>query len=148
MSTGPGLDLDEQLCFAVYAASRALSGCYRAVLSVLGLTYPQYLVLLVLWEADPASVGELGERLQLDTGTLSPLLQRLERGGLLTRSRSRVDERQVEVALTPAGRALREQAAAVPSQIAAATGLEPAELAGLRDSLHALTSRLRSPERP
>jgi len=109
--------LDNQLCFLVYRLHRALTDRYRPVLTALGLTYPQYLVMLALWEADPVTVGRLGARLHLDSGTLSPLLKRLEASGLVTRARSVDDERSVRVALTHAGRELREPARAVPAWI-------------------------------
>ena len=98
--------LDDQLCFALYAASRAVTGLYRSLLDGLGLTYPQYLVMLVLWEGAELTVSELGERLYLDSATLTPLLKRLQSAGLVTRTRGASDERQVLIALTPAGRAL------------------------------------------
>lgn len=139
------LTLDEQLCFALYTASRAMTGCYRPILERIGLTYPQYLVMLVLWERGDIPVGRLGQALHLETGTLSPLLKRLESSGLIRRQRQQEDERSVLVGLTPAGAELRELAVAVPGQMAAATGIAPAEAVGLRDKLHALTERLRSP---
>ena len=147
MASGPprefGLELDEQLCFAVYAASRAITARYRPLLGELGLTYPQYLVMLVLWEDAPRTVRELGERLQLDSGTLSPLLKRLEGLGLIARRRREEDERSVSVALTGEGERLREIAACVPTRIAGAMGLDDDELAGLRDALRALADRMR-----
>ena len=136
--------LDEQLCFALYSASRAMTGCYRPLLDAIGLTYSQYAVMLVLWEHDSVSFGLLGARLQLDTGTLSPLLKRLEGEGLLTRRRRVEDERTMQLTLTPAGRALRDRAAAVQSRVQRATGLTPDELATLRDDLHVLAARLRA----
>src|SRR5919106_5388922 len=112
------LRLDQQICFALNAASRAFGGVYRVVLKDLGLTYPQYLVMLVLWEHGELPVKKLGEHLRLDSGTLSPLLKRLETAGLVRRERSARDERSVEVRLTEAGVALREQALQVPRRIA------------------------------
>jgi DNA-binding MarR family transcriptional regulator len=138
------LELRGQVCFALHAASRAATAVYRPLLDELGLTYPQYLVLLVLWEASPRRVRDLADALQLDSGTLSPLLKRLEAGGLVTRARAEEDERVVRVALTDAGRALRTRAAAVPVALAEASGLSAAELAELRDTLVALTAALRS----
>lgn len=111
----PQLQLDTQLCFALYAASRAMTQAYQPLLLPLGLTYPQYLAMLVLWETDGISVKQLGERLQLDSGTLTPLLKRLESSGLLQRQRSREDERSVCVHLTPAGQALETLAADIPA---------------------------------
>jgi DNA-binding MarR family transcriptional regulator len=139
---GPGLGLDEQLCFSLYAASRAVRARYRPLLDALGLTYPQYLVMLVLWESGPVTVRGLGRRLLLDSGTLSPVLKRLEGSGLVTRRRGVPDERSVEVALTPAGRALRARAEGIPPQIAEATGLDRTEFVRLVSELEALTARL------
>jgi DNA-binding MarR family transcriptional regulator len=136
--------LDEQLCFALYTASRAMTSCYRPMLDALGLTYPQFLVLLVLWERGDSSVTGIGGALQLETGTLSPLLKRLESTGFITRTRQMGDERSVVVGLTPAGRAVEEQVAAVQREAGAATGLTDAEVVALRNGLHALTASLRS----
>ena len=111
------LRLDNQLCFRLYAASRLVTQAYHPFLSELGLTYPQYLVMLVLWEQDGQPVNDLAKRLHLETNTVTPLLQRMEQQGLLTRKRSRQDGRQVLVSLTPDGRALETQAAAVPMEI-------------------------------
>jgi DNA-binding MarR family transcriptional regulator len=135
-----GLELDRQVCFALYAASRAVTQLYRPVLDALGLTYPQYLVMLVLWERGPITVKDLGLALDLDSGTLSPLLKRMEHAGLVTRSRQATDERTVQVGLTGAGTALRQRAASVPRKVAKATGLDLAELAALRQSLTTLTA--------
>ena len=110
----PQLQLDKQLCFALYAASRAMTQAYQPLLALLGLTYPQYLAMLVLWEQDGSSVKQLGERLHLDSGTLTPLLKRLENAGLVQRQRSSEDERSVVIWLTAAGKALEEQAAPIP----------------------------------
>lgn len=137
------LTLDEQLCFALYTASRAMTSCYRTVLDRLGLTYPQYLVLLVLWERGESTVGGLGEALHLETGTLSPLLKRLEAAGLIWRRRRRDDERSVMIGLTPDGAALRDRVRDVPHTMRAATGLDEDGIAELRDSLHGLAGRLR-----
>jgi DNA-binding MarR family transcriptional regulator len=136
--------LDEQICFALYAASRALTARYRELLEPLGLTYPQYLVMLVLWEQGPTGVSALGERLHLDSGTLSPLLRRLDAQGLVTRARGGRDERAVTVSPTPAGDELRGQAARIPESICAATGLQPAEIAELTVSLGAVADSVRS----
>ncbi|MGH3736248.1 MAG: MarR family winged helix-turn-helix transcriptional regulator [Micromonosporaceae bacterium] len=138
------LKLDQQVCFALYAASRATTQLYRPVLDRLGLTYPQYLVMLVLWERGPVTVKELGTALELDSGTLSPLLKRLEATGLVTRRRRADDERSVEIRLTDRGDALRQPAAGVPRKIAAATGLDAAALRTLRDQLTAVTRTLRT----
>ncbi|HEX9228608.1 MAG TPA: MarR family transcriptional regulator, partial [Arthrobacter sp.] len=134
--------LDKQLCFAMYSASRAATAAYRPILDELGLTYPQYLVMLVLWEDAPRSVRELGEELGLDSGTLSPLLKRLETLGFVERRRSAADERRVEVFLTDPGAALSTRASAIPQRLADAAGLSPAELEQLRETLGRLTAAL------
>ena len=134
--------LDRQVCFALYSASRAATAVYRPVLEELGLTYPQYLVMLVLWESEPRGVKELGEELGLDSGTLSPLLKRLEVLGLVERRRSGEDERRVAVHLTPAGRSLSRKAAAIPQRLADAAGLSAGELEQLRETLGKLTAAL------
>jgi DNA-binding MarR family transcriptional regulator len=136
--------LDEQLCFALYAASRAMISSYRPRLDALGLTYPQYLVMLVLWEREEATVTSIGTALQLETGTLSPLLKRLESAGFVTRRRQEIDERSVLVSLTPAGRALREGVPSVQRHVAEATGMSGVEIDELREALHQLTARLRA----
>lgn len=136
--------LKRQVCFSLYAASRAATAVYRPLLQELGLTYPQYLVMLLLWERDGASVRELGEELQLDSGTLSPLLKRLESAGLLERRRAPDDERRVAVHLTARGGALREQAARVPAQIAEAAGLTRAEVEQLNSTLSRYTGALQA----
>lgn len=130
-----GLLLEQQLCFDVYAASRAINKAYRPLLEALGLTYPQYLVMLVLWEHEAQTVKQLGEQLQLDSGTLSPLLKRLEHAGFLQRQRRASDEREVEIQLTEAGRALRQQASNVPASIFQAIGLSAAEYLQLKHLL-------------
>lgn len=127
------LGLDEQFCFAVYSAAHALNRAYKPLLDRLGVTYPQYLVLLALWEEDGRSVGSLGAQLMLESSTLTPLLKRMETAGLLRRERSREDERQVTLRLTPKGRRLRERAKAVPKSVLAATQCSNRELAQLRD---------------
>lgn len=137
-----GLRLDQQLCFALYSASLAMTKAYRPLLDALGLTYPQYLVMLVLWERDVISVGELGERLNLDSGTLTPLLKRLEAQGRLARNRSASDERRVEVSLTEDGRALRVQARAIPPRILEGVGCTLDELGSLTRRLQALRQTL------
>ncbi|MGW0605322.1 MarR family winged helix-turn-helix transcriptional regulator [Streptomyces sp. NPDC002644] len=142
----PGLDdallLDSQICFSLNAASRAFTAVYRVVLKDLGLTYPQYLVMLVLWEEGATPVKSLGERLRLDSGTLSPLLKRLEAAGLVHRRRSAADERSVHIHLTPEGAALRDRARQVPHRIAAATGFDREEARTLRTLLAKLTGAL------
>jgi DNA-binding MarR family transcriptional regulator len=134
--------LDRQLCFALYSSSLLMTKLYKPVLAPLGLTYPQYLVLLVLWETDRVMVSELGERLFLDSGTLTPLLKRMETAGLLTRTRAVDDERRVIVGLTAAGRALRRKAEGVPIAVACATGCELDELTALTAQLQALRANV------
>jgi MarR family transcriptional regulator, organic hydroperoxide resistance regulator len=134
-SVSDELSLDRQVCFALYAATRAVTQAYRPALDALGLTYPQYLVLLVLWERGEATVKELGTALELDSGTLSPLLKRLEGCGYVTRRRSSTDERSVLIGLTDAGTALRDRAATVPRRLAGSTGMSEAELSTLRRDL-------------
>ncbi|MCX4762552.1 MarR family transcriptional regulator [Streptomyces sp. NBC_01275] len=136
------LRLDRQICFSLHAASRAFNGVYRVILKDLGLTYPQYLVMLVLWEEGDLPVKRLGEHLRLDSGTLSPLLKRLEAAGLVRRERSARDERSVEIRLTEEGVALREKALKVPRRIVSATGFDLAEIGELRERLDQLTSAL------
>ncbi|WP_327169488.1 MarR family transcriptional regulator [Streptomyces subrutilus] len=136
------LRLDGQICFALNAAGRAFGGLYRVVLKDLGLTYPQYLVMLVLWEHGELPVKRIGQYLRLDSGTLSPLLKRLEAAGLVRRERSTADERSVHAHLTPQGVALRARAVEVPRRIAAATGFELAEIRDLQDRLGRLTAAL------
>ena len=139
----PQLALDNQLCFAVYSASRAITRAYGPLLAELGLTYPQYLAMLALWEADgPMAVGDVSARLRLDSGTVTPLLKRLEHVGLVTRERDGNDERRVLVRLTPQGAALRERAATVPGRIFSQLGMAPAELVGLRDELTRIVGTL------
>ncbi|MET9828522.1 MarR family transcriptional regulator [Streptomyces sp. NPDC006385] len=133
--------LDEQLCFALYAAHRAVTAVYRPLLDELGLTYPQYLVLLVLWERGESTVKELAAALRLDYGTVSPLLKRLESTGLVRRERSARDERSVLVALTERGQELRGRAACVPGALLAATELGMPEVARLRAELVRLADK-------
>jgi DNA-binding MarR family transcriptional regulator len=136
--------IDEQLCFALYTASRAMTTCYRPMLDAMGLTYPQFLVLLVLWERGDSSVTGIGTALQLETGTLSPLLKRLETTGFITRTRQAEDERSVVIGLTDAGRALEERAATVQREVNDATGTTDDEIVALRATLHRLTGNLRA----
>lgn len=136
------LKLDAQLCFALHAASRAFDALYRTQLRDLGLTYPQYLVMLVLWETDGLTVKGLGERLRLDSGTLSPLIKRLEAAGLVERRRSREDERSVSVHLTERGAGLRARAVDVPRRMLDSTGLTPEEVVRLRGALTDMTRHL------
>ncbi len=140
--------LDHQLCFALYGSSLAMTRLYQPLLAPLGLTYPQYLVMLALWEQDDQTVSALGERLGLDSGTLTPLLKRLESAGHVQRQRDAADERRVRIALTDAGRALQAAAARVPPTVAAATGCGLGELAELTRRLQALRERLLDAELP
>lgn len=147
------LALDAQLCFALYTASRAVTRAYGPLLAPLGLTYAQYLVLLVLWEEDGASVKRIGERLALDSGTLTPLLKRMESAGLLKRDRGGEDGRVVTAHLTPAGRALRARARSIPEKLACRAGFTTdaaglAEIAALRRRLHELSAKLLGDEAP
>ncbi|MET7365845.1 MarR family transcriptional regulator [Streptomyces sp. NPDC005566] len=136
------LRLDHQVCFSLQAASRAFGGVYREALKELGLTYPQYLAMMVLWEHGPLPVKTIGERLHLDSGTLSPLLKRLEAAGLVRRERSPEDERSVTVHLTEAGTGLRERALPVPRTILGATGMSVQEILVLQEALGRLTASL------
>jgi DNA-binding MarR family transcriptional regulator len=136
--------IDDQICFALYAASRALTTRYRELLAPLELTYPQYLAMVVLWEGSEVSVARLGERLYLDSGTLSPLLRRLEARGLVARTRSTADERSVIVSLTLDGQALRAQAAGIPAAICESTGLDVESLVALQHQVVALGDSVRA----
>ena len=145
MVRGPvQLELDRQLCFALYAASRSVMQAYGPLLGELGLTYPQYITMLVLWERpdEPMTVGAVGRRLRLDTGTLTPLLKRLEALGHVRRTRDTADERRVLVKLTAEGRALRDRAGSVPTELIEQTGLSLGEVEDLRSRLVALIEHL------
>ena len=148
MAARDPLHLDEQLCFALYNAQRAVTRAYAPLLEPLGLTYPQYLALLVLWERDGLPVKQLGERLALDSGTLTPLLKRLEHQGLVERRRGELDERVVHIDLTARGRALRAKARKIPAELACRAGYDVAserslhELVRLREELTQLARRL------
>lgn len=134
--------LDNQLCFALYSASLAMTKLYKPMLAELGLTYPQYLAMLVLWERDGLAVSEIGERLALDSGTLTPLLKRLETAGLIARLRDVQDERRVHVTLTAAGRKLKARAARIPGCILQASQCSLPELVDLTQRVQALRQRL------
>ena len=138
----PAVHVDDQLCFALYAASRAVTGAYRARLGALGLTYPQYLVLLALWEAEGSPVSALGRALDLDSGTLSPLIKRLVRDGLVQKERAGNDERAVRVFSTAAGKALEPRVAEVRREVEASTGLSEPEFKALRRALHTLRATI------
>jgi DNA-binding MarR family transcriptional regulator len=141
---GDGQRLERQLCFALYSATNLTTRLYRPLLEPLGITYPQYLAMLALWERAPRSVGGLGEALGLDSGTLTPLLKRLEAGGLVTRTRDARDERRVLVGLTPAGTALRARAASVPETLRCGLPLPLEDAAALRDALWRYVQALRT----
>ena len=134
--------LDNQLCFALYSASLAMTKIYKPLLAPLGLTYPQYLAMLVLWERDGVMVSELGERLFLDSGTLTPLLKRLEATGLIARLRDVADERRVRVTLTSAGRKLKAKANLIPACVVSAAGCSLADLSLLTQQVQALRQKL------
>ena len=134
--------LERQLCFAVYATAHAFTRAYKPILEKLGLTYPQYLVMLVLWERDRTPVKTIGDQLDLDSGTLSPLLKRLEQGGLIQRTRDPRDERQVIVSLTEKGARMRGAVGDIMSAIGQAAGCGMEEMAALRDRLHRLRANL------
>jgi DNA-binding MarR family transcriptional regulator len=136
------LRLDRQVCFPLYAATNLLQRLYRPLLAPLGLTYSQYLVMLVLWERGKVSVGDLCQCLHLDVGTLSPLLKRMEDSGLITRKRDTADERRVLVAPTQHGRSLHDRALSVPIALAEQTGLTPGEVEDLRVKTRALLAKL------
>jgi DNA-binding MarR family transcriptional regulator len=138
----PSVLLEDQLCFALYAASRALTARYRPQLDEIGLTYPQYLVMMLLWEEDNQTVGQLGSRLNLDSGTLSPLLKRLTAAGLVTRHRRVEDERSVSIALTDEGRALRERGLAISADMICALQLEVDDFDALKSQLETLIARV------
>lgn len=130
------------LCFSLYAANHAMHRIYREQLDALGLTYPQYLVLLVLWDTDGIALGRIGASVALDSGTLTPLLKRMEKAGLVTRRRNPADERETLIHLTEAGRALQSAAADVPACILAATGLTLSQMQDLRDRIMRVTAQL------
>ena len=140
--TTAALLLDNQLCFALYSANLALNKLYRQLLAPLNLTYPQYLVMLILWERDDITVSEIGERLFLDSATLTPLLKRLESAGLIVRQRSRQDERQVAVTLSDEGRALQQQAQDIPQAVGCAAQCDTETLLALKQQLEQLRQQL------
>lgn len=136
------LALENQFCFALYSASLAMTKTYKPFLDKLGLTYPQYLVMLVLWQQDDVLVKSIGEKLYLDSGTLTPLLKRLEASSLITRTRDEADERQVRITLTREGRALKKKAQCIPQQVLCASGQQPGEITRLRAQLTAIRNDL------
>jgi DNA-binding MarR family transcriptional regulator len=147
-STPPAIDpaallqLDSQLCFALYSTSLAMTKLYQPLLAELGVTYPQYLVLLALWETDDLTVSQLGERLRLDSGTLTPLLKRMESAGLIQRQRATDDERRVQITLTAQARKLRQRALKVPEQVLCGTQCSLSEVRALTKRLQSLRDRL------
>ena len=141
----PAQLLDNQLCFALYSASLAMTKLYKPMLDSLGLTYPQYLVMLVLWELDGPSVSSLGERLNLDSGTLTPLLKRMETAGWLVRKRSSEDERRVHVWLSPTGKQLQVQASFVPGCVITQSGMSLTELVVLNQQIKTLRDSIYPP---
>lgn len=138
----PSLQVDDQLCFAIYSTSLAMNKLYRKLLERLEITYPQYLVLMVLWQQDTQSVNEIGERLFLDSATLTPLLKRMETAGLVSRERSAEDERVVIISLSAAGKKLKQKAESVMAEVFCATECTPAELQSLKKQLHSLRDNL------
>ncbi|WP_394662489.1 MarR family winged helix-turn-helix transcriptional regulator [uncultured Sphingomonas sp.] len=138
--------LDEQLCFALYAANMAMQRTYKPMLDELGLTYPQYLAMLVLWEEDGRTIGAIAQRLGLESSTVTPLVKRLEAGGMVARERDPQDERQVRVRLTPAGAALRDQCGCLGEEIAARSGMSVERLIGFREDVRALRRELERSE--
>ena len=147
MPSRSSLSLENFLCLDLYASARAVMKAYTPLLAPLGLTYPQYLVMAALWEQAPQQVSELSERLSLDSGTLSPLLKRLEAAGWVERSRSTKDERAVEVSLTPAGRTLREKGPEVVERMTERFGLKPGEMRSLQATLRSISRRMSRAER-
>lgn len=140
-STDDLLRLENQLCFALVTAARNVVAIYRPILEPLGLTHPQYLVMLALWERDPRTLNDLAAELALEPATASPLVKRLEVEGLIARQRSSEDERRLDITLTAAGRALRERALDVPRQVMAAVGMDVGEISALRDGLGPFVGR-------
>jgi MarR family transcriptional regulator, organic hydroperoxide resistance regulator len=139
-----GLTLDEQLCFAVYSAAHAFTAAYKPALEPLGLTYPQYLVLMVLWERDGQSVKEVGQKLFLDSGTLTPLLKRLEAAGFVRRQRDKADERIVRIQLTDKGREVRQTGATARAAVVCALGGQEGEIQELRAAVNKVREQLRA----
>jgi MarR family transcriptional regulator, organic hydroperoxide resistance regulator len=144
MVTDASLRLDEQICFPLYAATRAMMHVYQPMLAKLGLTYPQYVVMLVVWETEGLSVKQIGDRLYLDSGTLTPLLKRLETAGFVVRERSTEDERVVNIRVTVEGKRLQKRAADVPRTLACRLGKSPTEMLRLRAELRDLYAHLRA----
>lgn len=144
MNQFENLKLDHQLCFALYAATHAVTRAYRDGLNQAGITYTQYLVMMVLWDSDGISVGSIAQKLQLDSATLTPMLKRLESAGFIIRNRNKEDERIVEISLTQTGNDLQEQIASVQHNVECSTGLTNDNLIQLRNALHKLTEEMSS----
>ncbi|MHA7965209.1 MarR family winged helix-turn-helix transcriptional regulator [Paenibacillus sp. CAU 1782] len=144
MDSANPLKLNNQICFSLYSISREITKLYRPLLQNLGLTYTQYIAMLALWEQDKITVSELGSRLYLDSGTLTPLLKKLEAAGLVTRTRDKKDERSVLIELTEQGAALREQALHIPEQLACQLGATPQEGIELLKLMHTLMDRIQA----
>lgn len=138
----PALELDNQICFALYSTTHALTRAYRPILEALDLTYLQYIVMMVLWERDGMSVKEIGQRLHLDSGTLTPMLKRMEQAGLVQRRRSSADERQVDIALTPAGQALKTEVRVLRAELGCLLPLPVADIARLQVEIRSLAEGL------
>ena len=144
METKPAFPIAEMICFSLYSATHAMQHAYKPLLEALGLTYPQYLALVALWGEDGQTVGQLGQALQLESNTLTPLLKRLEAQGLLSRARDSRDERQVRVSLTEAGRDMQARAEEIPRCILEKSGMSLTALTALRDQVNALRDQLRA----
>ena len=144
METKPTLPIAEMICFSLYSATHAMQHAYKPLLEALGLTYPQYLALVALWGEDGQTVGQLGQALQLESNTLTPLLKRMEAQGLVARARDAKDERQVRVSLTESGRDMQARAAKIPGCILEKSGMTLAALTALRDQVNALRDQLRA----
>jgi DNA-binding MarR family transcriptional regulator len=142
MDNGSALKLDNQLCFAVYACAREITKLYHPLLRELGLTYTQYITMLALWEEDRVTVKQLGQRLYLDSGTLTPLLKKLEQLGLLTRSRDKQDERSVIIALSEQGIRLQERALEIPEKLLCRVGVTPEEVAALKEQITGIMNKV------
>jgi MarR family transcriptional regulator, organic hydroperoxide resistance regulator len=138
------MPLSDMICFSLYSATHAMQAAYKPLLDAIGLTYPQYLVLTALWQQDAQTVGQIGQTLQLESNTLTPLLKRMEAQGLLTRARSSSDERQVVVSLSPQGQALQARAAHIPACILEKSGMTLPQLTALRDQINLLRGQLRA----
>lgn len=140
------LRLENQICFPMYVASRMITRAYQPLLDEMGITYPQYLVLMTLWEKDEQTVNEIATTLYLNTNTITPLLKRMEKGGIVARTRSKQDERKVMITLTNEGKALKEKAYCIPEAILNSTGLSPENLGSLKKQIHTLIKQMEAIE--